>query len=110
MSNLSLIGFTVTGTLEAQDYALYVSHIHPEGQLNFNVHLMPRACEPWGHFSMDSDPSPSSVGRPLYDEPDAHEWTVGANKVSNARRGGEWDAVLLARLRFRTDGAEPTSL
>ncbi|KAH9921625.1 uncharacterized protein B0H18DRAFT_1121320 [Fomitopsis serialis] len=101
--------FLVIGTLEAQDYALYVSHSHPDGQLNFNVYSSPRAGQPWGHFSTTTDLSSSMVGGPVYDEPDGNPLDVSANKVSDVGRGGKWDAVLLARLRFTTDGVDPTS-
>ncbi|KZT67854.1 hypothetical protein DAEQUDRAFT_693396 [Daedalea quercina L-15889] len=101
--------FLIIGTLEAQDYALYVGHSHPDGQLNFNVYSSPRAGQPWGHFSTTDDLSSSLVGGPVYDEPEGHQLDVSASKVSTVGRGGKWDAVLLARLRFTTDGAEPTS-
>lgn len=117
----------VIGTLEAQDYALYVSHSHPDGQvsicqpqfiirklmvsrfqLNFSVHSAARAGQPWGHFSTSTDLSSSLLGGPVYsDEPIGGQ--LSAQKVSSVGRGGRWDSVLLARLRFKTDSPEPTS-
>lgn len=100
--------FLVIGTLEAQDYALYVSHSHPDGQLNFSVHSAARAGQPWGHFSTSTDLSSSLLGGPVYsDEPIGGQ--LSAQKVSSVGRGGRWDSVLLARLRFKTDSPEPTS-
>ncbi|PCH42817.1 hypothetical protein WOLCODRAFT_25573 [Wolfiporia cocos MD-104 SS10] len=101
--------FLVIGTLEAQDYALHVSHTHPDGQLNFNVSSAPKAGQKWGHFTTTNDVSSSLVGGPVYlDEPIGSR--ICAERVSTVGRGGKWDAVLLARLRFKTDSAEPTSL
>ncbi|KAH9924941.1 hypothetical protein B0H21DRAFT_886279 [Amylocystis lapponica] len=98
--------YLVIGALEAQDYALFVSHSHPDGQVNFNVYAAPRSGQPWGHFSTTTDLSASLVGGPVYaDEPVSN--VLSASKVSAMR--GPWDTVLLARLRFRPDGTEPTS-
>jgi len=98
----------VIGTLSAPNHALFVSHSHPEGQVQFNVYATPKDGQPWGAFttlvaSDDSDHGPS------YDEPvDVEAGSrVEATKVSC--HGGPWDAVLLARLRFRPDVLEPTS-
>ncbi|KAA1466979.1 hypothetical protein DENSPDRAFT_63475 [Dentipellis sp. KUC8613] len=103
--------FLVIGTLDAQDYALFVSHSHPDGQVNFNIFTAGRPGAPWGAFSTTTgDLSSSMTGGPQY-----HEEIVGsslsANKVSKTKpSGASWDSVLLARLRFKPDVAEPTSL
>ena len=98
----------VIGTLEAQDYALFVSHEHPDGQVNFNVFSATRNGQPWGEFTFSSDLSSSFLGGPRYEEP------VGApqysRKISTSGNNGRWDSVLLARLRFKPDSTEPTSL
>lgn len=73
------------------------------------MYSSPRAGQPWGHFNVTNDLLSSIVGGPVYDEPEGHALDVSANKVSSVGRGGKWDAVLLARLRFTTDGVEPTS-
>ena len=99
----------VIGTLDAANYALFVSHSHPDGQLNFNVFSSPRAGQQWGDFTVTNDLSSSMVAGPVYDEPEGHTLDVSAKKVSKVGRGGKWDVVLLARLRFTTDGVEPTS-
>ncbi|KAI0027395.1 hypothetical protein K488DRAFT_90906, partial [Vararia minispora EC-137] len=98
----------VIGTLEAQDYGMFVSHQHPDGQMNFNVFSGARPGERWGEFVPTAA---ANVSGPLYDDE-----TLGSNtmqwekKVSQVRTNGKWDAVLLARLRFRTDAVEPTRL
>ncbi|KZT05047.1 uncharacterized protein LAESUDRAFT_750759 [Laetiporus sulphureus 93-53] len=98
----------VIGTLDAQDYGLFVSHSHPDGQLHFNVYSSPKVGQTWGHFSTTTDPSSSLAAGPVYaDEPLESERS--AKKVSSVGHGGPWDTVLLARLRFKTDSAEPTS-
>ncbi|KAG5722263.1 Tyrosine-protein kinase [Termitomyces sp. T112] len=43
--------FLVIGTLDAQEYALFVSHNHPDGQAHFNVFSSPRNAQPWGTFT-----------------------------------------------------------
>ncbi|KAH9886504.1 hypothetical protein C8Q73DRAFT_658100 [Cubamyces lactineus] len=100
--------YLVIGTLEAQDYALFVSHEHPDCQVDFNVFAAARAGQPWGEFTFTFDLSSSFLGGPSYDEP------VGspqyAKKISGYGNSGRWDSVLLARLRFKPDQTEPTSL
>jgi len=97
----------VIGTLSAPTYALFVSHSHPEGHAHFNVYATPKDGQPWGIFSNDTVPE-SDCG-PTYDEPsDTITNRVEATKVSS-HAGGSWDAVLLARLRFKPDVLEPTS-
>jgi len=96
--------FLVVGTLRAPNYALFVSHNHPEGHAHFNVFASPKAGQPWGMFTTDSEYE--GVGFP----PDipAENTRQSASKVSS--HGGEWDTVLLARLRFKPDNIEPTTL
>ncbi|KAI8992697.1 hypothetical protein BD414DRAFT_481927 [Trametes punicea] len=100
--------YLVIGTLEAQDYALFVSHEHPNGQVAFNVFSNTRVGQPWGEFTFSFDLSSSFLGGPSYDEP------IGspqyAQKVSSYGNNGRWESVLLARLRFKPDQTEPTSL
>lgn len=123
--------FSVIGTLCAQDYALFVNHNRPDGQVrdaivsvclwcseagswqvHFNVFTSPKARQDWGVFSTDVTLPFNASGGPDYS--DFHEeepvkyWT--ANKVSQVNPGRPWDAVLLARLRFKPDNDVPTSL
>ncbi|OSC98358.1 hypothetical protein PYCCODRAFT_1480695 [Trametes coccinea BRFM310] len=100
--------YLVIGTLEAQDYALFVSHEHPDGQVDFNVFAAARAGQPWGEFSFSFDLSSSFLGGPSYDEPVGNPQY--AQKVSRYGNSGRWESVLLARLRFKPDQSEPTSL
>ena len=97
------------GTLEAQEYALCVSHEHPDGQLDFNVFSATRSGAPWGEFSFSFDLPESFLGGPKYEEE-----RVGspqyAEKVSTFGNNGRWESVLLARLRFKPDQTDPTSL
>lgn len=75
-------------------------------QLHFNVYAAPKNGQPWGLFTTDTHVSPK-VGGPIYNE----SYTVtpsSASRISNARDG--WDSVVLARLRFKPDVLEPTSL
>ncbi|KAI0820557.1 hypothetical protein BC628DRAFT_1397178 [Trametes gibbosa] len=110
----------VIGTLEAQDYALFVSHDHPDGHVDFNVFAAARTGQAWGEFTFSTDLSSSFIGGPSYDEPmpaAGPQWArkVSSYGVSNGNSGangggGKWDAVILARLRFKPDSLEPTSL
>ncbi|PPQ72431.1 hypothetical protein CVT24_003126 [Panaeolus cyanescens] len=96
--------FLVIGTLRAPNYALFVSHNHPEGKANFNVFLSPSAGQPWGMFTTDKNAGENGPSYPdeIGDIPfDCH------SKVSNV--GEPWTSVLLARLRFKPDVLEPTS-
>ena len=115
---------TVIGTLAAPDYAMFVSHQHPDGQVrsstvhglyerqliallsqaHFNVFSPAKTGQEWGMFTTDTD-VPIAVGGPSYHEELLENTRICANKVSTVGNG--WDTVLLARLRFKP---EPTSL
>ncbi|KAI0027345.1 hypothetical protein K488DRAFT_74612 [Vararia minispora EC-137] len=98
--------FLIVGVLEAQDYAMFVSHQHLDGQMNFNVFVSARPGEPWGAFT----PIPEKrAGEPQDEDlgPMSMQW---ASKVSTVRAGNGRDAVLLSRLRFKADATEPTLL
>ena len=101
--------WAVIGTLEAQDYALFVSHEHPDTQVEFNVFSAVRSGQPWGEFTFASDLTASFQGiGPKYDEE-----VVGtpqyAKKISSYGNNGRWESVLIARLRFKPGQPEPTS-
>ncbi|TCD62464.1 hypothetical protein EIP91_006834 [Steccherinum ochraceum] len=100
--------YLVIGTLDAADYALFVSHNHPDGQVNFNVSSSARAGQEWGRFTTSTDLSASIVGGPVYVEEAPGYSSV--SKISTVKTSGKWDTVLLARLRFPPDRTEPTSL
>ncbi|KAI0049057.1 hypothetical protein FA95DRAFT_1538888 [Auriscalpium vulgare] len=103
--------FFVIGTLDAPDYATFVSHSHPDGQVNFNIYNATKVGQTWGQFSFTAaaQPSASVLGGPIYHEEMVGN-TVSADKVSRVKASGPWDTVLLARLRFKPDATEPTSL
>ncbi|KAJ6587171.1 hypothetical protein DFH09DRAFT_1308232 [Mycena vulgaris] len=98
--------FLVIGTLSAPDYALFVSHKHPDGQAHFNVFSSTKSGQPWGTFTTDTG---SELAGPYYHEP-AVSNPLSASKVSSNSTGNVWDTVLIARLRFKPDVLEPTSL
>jgi hypothetical protein len=101
----------VFGTLSAPDYALFVSHSHPNGQAYFNVFSDREIGRPWGTFTTDTE-YPSDKGGPSYIE-EIPRKTVFASKVSPVRVSSksdvrDWDTLVLARFRFPTDATEPT--
>ncbi|KAG0700333.1 hypothetical protein DFH29DRAFT_1056138 [Suillus ampliporus] len=101
----------VVGTLGAPEYALFVSHSHPNGQAHFNVFSDRKSGRPWGTFTTDTE-YPSDEGGPSYEE--IPQKAVFASKVSPVRMNAgsvdkDWDTLMLARLRFPTDATEPTS-
>lgn len=101
--------FLVIGALDAPDYASFVSHSHPDGQVNFNVFSPARVGRTWGEFTLTS----AEQGLEPSSETERQDSMVGAVTASNVSRvkGSEpWDSVLLARLRFKPDLAEATSL
>jgi len=102
--------FLVIGALDAPDYASFVSHSHPDGQVNFNVLSPARVGRKWGEFTLTS----AEQGLEPSSETEQQDLMVGAvtaSNVSHVKGSSEpWDSVLLARLRFKPDLAEPTSL
>ncbi|KAJ7747345.1 hypothetical protein B0H16DRAFT_1675699 [Mycena metata] len=98
--------FLVIGTLSAPDYALFVSHKHPDGQAHFNVFSSTKSGQPWGTFTTDTG---SELAGPYYHEPVVSN-PLSASKVSTNSTSHVWDTVLIARLRFKPDVLEPTSL
>ncbi|KAF7353961.1 Protein kinase domain-containing protein [Mycena venus] len=96
--------YLVIGTLDAPDYALFVSHNHPDGQAHFNVYSSPKSGQPWGTFTTDTEPE---QGGPSYHEPISGS-PLSSCKVSST--GQPWNTVLVARLRFKPDILEPTCL
>lgn len=99
--------YLVIGTLDAPDHAQFVSHKHPNGQAHFNAYQSPRVGQPWGYFTTDTGQGPEAVG-PTYGEVSTQH-PKSASNVSSAGNTGPWDTVLIAKLRFKPDAAEPTS-
>ncbi|KAK7005721.1 kinase domain-containing protein [Favolaschia claudopus] len=100
--------FLVIGTLSTPDYGLFVSHKHPDGQAHFNVFSSAKASQPWGTYTTDTG---SELAGPCYHEPSVCS-PLSASKIStsNSTNSNDWDTVLVARLRFKPDVLEPTSL
>ncbi|OJA20637.1 hypothetical protein AZE42_09915 [Rhizopogon vesiculosus] len=102
----------VVGTLRAPEYALFVSHSHPNGQAHFNVFSDHKTGGQWGAFTTDTE-YPSDEGGPSYIE-EIPPKAMFTSKVSPVRMNAgsddtDWDTLMLARLRFPTDATEPTS-
>ena len=126
LSRTSLICGAVIGTLDAANYALFVSHYHPDGQVsamyttrtwnplsshslqvNFDIFSSSRPGQPWGELTTSSDMTASTQG-PIYRE--ELSGSASGSKVSLVKNSLEqWDTVLVARLRFAPDKDEPTS-
>jgi len=103
--------FLVIGALDAPNYASFVSHSHPDGQVNFNVFASPQVGQPWGEFTL------TSAEQTMESSTDTvQQEMVGAVTASNVslvqvkNSSESWDSILLARLRFKPDIPEPTSL
>ncbi|KAJ3927538.1 MAG: hypothetical protein NXY57DRAFT_1105715 [Lentinula lateritia] len=99
--------FFVIGSLDTPEYALFVSHNHPDGQVHFNVFNSSKSPQPWGTFTTDTE-TPFELGGPSYREPVSCTPTC-SNKIS-PQGSYPWNTVLIARLRFKPDVLEPTSL
>ncbi|KAF8968828.1 hypothetical protein BDZ97DRAFT_1654578 [Flammula alnicola] len=97
--------FLVISLLQAPNYALFVSHRHPDGQAHFNVFSGSKKGQPWGNVTTDTN-VPGGRNGPSYEEssPEEHEHAV---KISNAHDPPK--AVLIGRLRFKPDSMEPTT-
>lgn len=101
----------VVGTVCAPEYALFVSHSHPNGQAHFNVFSDRKSGRQWGTFTVDTE-CPSDEGGPSYVE-EIPQKAMFASKVSLVHMNAgsddkDWDTLMLARLRFPTDATEPT--
>ncbi|KAJ3730506.1 hypothetical protein C8R42DRAFT_650363 [Lentinula raphanica] len=91
--------FFVIGTLDTRNMLC--------GQVHFNVFTSSKSRQPWGRFSTDTE-TPLELGGPSYHEPMSGN-PVSAQKIS-PQDSYPWSTVLVARLRFRPDILEPTSL
>ncbi len=101
---------TVIGTLEAQEHALLVSQKHPpSGQVHFNVFSAAQTEQAWGQYSFSIERASPSFDGPNWDDKGRITEPLRTFKVSNRRRGGPWDTVLLSRLRFAPGDPEPTT-
>ncbi|EPQ50917.1 hypothetical protein GLOTRDRAFT_66644 [Gloeophyllum trabeum ATCC 11539] len=102
--------YLVIGTLDAPDYALFVSHHHPNGLVHFNVFSGQRVPgQPWGEFQLDFSDDALGPGPAYHEDMSEGAQARWASKVSEGRSSGPWDTVLLSRLRFKPDAPEPTA-
>ena len=108
----------VTGILNVRDYALFISHHHPNGQVSpqdnrskyffltyfyygkvhFEVSSPRKPGQLWGNFTMESSiefdgHSHQFQGNPI---------VAGTSKVSEVNATDIWNTVLLAHLRFKS--------
>jgi abelson tyrosine-protein kinase 1/abelson tyrosine-protein kinase 2 len=75
------------------------------------VFSSPRNGQKWGRFSIDPALPPGVVGPAPDDEMPSAEDTQFAQKVSVVGSAkAKSDTILLARLRFKPDVLDPTSL
>lgn len=75
-------------------------------QAHFNVFSSTKSGQPWGTFTTHTG---SELAGPYYHEPVISN-PLSASKVSSNNTSNVWDTVLIARLRFKPDILEPTSL
>lgn len=85
---------------------LGIVYLCPVIKVHFNVFSAQRPGRAWGAFTTDTE-VPAGLAGPSYHET-FPATPVSASKVSNSN--GSWDTVLIARLRFKPDVDEPTSL
>ena len=76
-------------------------------QAHFEVFASPRPGQPWGKFTT-SDMTPLVPSGPRYQEESTVPFSY-KTKISETS-GSQWHSLLLARLRFKPDVPEPTSL
>ncbi|KAI0735519.1 kinase-like domain-containing protein [Earliella scabrosa] len=93
--------FLVTGMIKARDYAMFISHEHPDGHVYFDIPSTSRASAPWGEFRVNI----SSLDKSRSGEEQTGNLQF-SSKVSQP--GGREQSVLLARLRFKPDHPNPT--
>ncbi|KIM41815.1 hypothetical protein M413DRAFT_138529 [Hebeloma cylindrosporum] len=97
--------FLVISLLQAPNYALFISHRHPDSHAHFNVFNAPGKGHPWGGFSTETVVPAGHTG-PFYEESNTEEHDH-ATKISNTNEPHK--ALLLGRLRFKPDSLEPTT-
>lgn len=102
--------YFVIGALDTSHYGQFVSHAHPDGQVHFNVYSSNKANQPWGAFTTDTN-FPGDGDGPANWRDSYSSARIQSSKVSNhPPNGTPQDTVLLARLRFRPDVLDPTSM
>lgn len=104
----SCFSSAVSGTLDAPDWAVFVSDDHSDGRAQFNVFAGREKGEPWGMYTMERavKTGNAGVGRWV----DVGQGTF-ASKVSCVTLSGHdvvGDTVMLAGLRFERGMVVPT--
>ncbi|KAH7886380.1 hypothetical protein F5I97DRAFT_1928228 [Phlebopus sp. FC_14] len=96
----------VTCALDASEYALVVSELHPVGHAQFNAFAFREPGMPWGAFTWCADPNHRA---------DIHQQRKYTTKISEANTMGprslfeeQWDTLRLGGLKFEIGASEPT--
>lgn len=108
LSSLTCYSFVVVGTLDAPDWAVFVSDNHSDGRAQFNVFAGRERGEPWGMYTMEGVVKSGNAGPGRL--VDVGQGTF-ASKVSCTTLGGHdvvGDTVMLAGLRFERGMQVPT--
>ena len=94
--------------LGSDNSSMNFSNIPRNHKVHFNVSSPRKLGQPWGTFTTEF--SPEFDGPSYDDEEPRGNPVVAANKVSAVSTTNVWSTVLLARLRFKPDVLEPTSM
>lgn len=101
----------MVGTLDAPDWAVFVSDNHADGRAQFNVFSGREKGEPWGMFTVERAVKSGNAGSARW--VDAGQGTF-ESKVSRIAIGGNdevvGDTVMLAGLRFERGMQTPTAV
>jgi len=77
-------------------------------QVHFKVFASPRNGQPWGKFTTSTDISPSILDG--FNDPEESATPFRYETKVSETSDSEWHSLLLARLRFKPDVPDPTSL
>lgn len=96
--------------LHSSSVVYVVAYVCYNDKVHFNVFSAPKPGQSWGAFTTDTE-LPSELGGPSYHEEipgNSMASSQSANKISIS--GAPSATVLVARLRFKPDVSDPTSL
>lgn len=100
----------MVGTLDAPDWAVFVSDDHSDGRAQFNVFSGREKGEPWGMYTVERAVKSGNAGPARW--VDVGQGTF-ASKVSSVTLGVHDvvdDTVMLAGLRFERGMQTPTAM
>lgn len=100
----------VVGTLDAPDWAVFVSENNSDGRGQFNVFAGREKGEPWGMYTMERAVKSENAGPVRW--VDVGQGTF-ASKVSCITLSGHdvvGDTVMLAGLQFERGAQKPTAM